>query len=169
MKQQVLKNFWSVFCLLPLFFAGCSDDEEVPTDEILQPELFEELSCPFEYDETDTDNVFGKWKLVRTENGNTITDYSCSNVTYEFTADGRLIIESDVAAIPDSVYTYKGGTNQSSDPLGMSNGNMTLNDTLAFFSETSMGRLSVGPVQGEAERGGLICSYRGYLLRMPPR
>ena len=109
--------------MLSLMFVACDDDSPSTSVQIDRPEMFEDLSCPFDYDDTPSDNVLGKWKVVRTLRGlgwdlpDTVQDLSCNNVTYEFTADGRLIVESDVAEIPDSVYSYVGGVNISWENL----------------------------------------------------
>ena len=173
MKHILFETFGGLFIVLSLIFSACDDDSPNSSKQIVMPEMYEDLSCPFDYDKTDSDNVLGKWKLVRTTRGQygspeyTITDYSCNNITYEFTTDGRFIIESDVEEIPDSVYSYKGGENIVPDPLGLRTGNMSINDSIIFYSETAYGTLHIGPVQGQTvEKGGPMCGYGGYLLRI---
>ena len=152
-----------LFIILTVVFAACDDDKPVDNPKrILFPEMYEDLSCPFDYDETDSDNVLGKWKLVRTVD---TIDYSCNNITYEFTNDGRFIIESDVEEIPDTVYSYTGGENLKPNS-GLPRGTMVINDSIYFYTESAYGTLYVGATQETSQNGGLICEYSGFLLRI---
>lgn len=159
--------------MLSLMFVACDDDSPSTSVQIDCPEMFEDLSCPFDYDDTPSDNVLGKWKVVRTLRGlgwdlpDTVQDLSCNNVTYEFTADGRLIVESDVAEIPDSVYSYVGGVNISWENLpDISTGiNTTINDSVGMVARIDRGRLSFGPFQ-EYWFKNELSSYYAYLLKI---
>ena len=159
--------------MLSLMFVACDDDSPSTSVQIDRPEMFEDLSCPFDYDDTPSDNVLGKWKVVRTMRGlgwdlpDTLQDLSCNNVTYEFTADGRLIVESDVAEIPDSIYTYVGGVNISWENLSdISTGvNITINDSVGMTACIDRGRLSFGPPQEFWFKNNLS-SYDAYLLKI---
>ena len=159
--------------MLSLMFVACDDDSPSTSVQIDRPEMFEDLSCPFDYDDTPSDNVLGKWKVVRTLRGlgwdlpDTVQDLSCNNVTYEFTADGRLIVESDVAEIPESVYSYVGGVNISWENLpDISTGiNTTINDTVGMVALIERGRLSFGPFQEYWFKNNLS-SYYAYLLKI---
>lgn len=148
--------------MLSLIFSACDDDSPNSSKQIVMPEMYEDLSCPFDYDETDSDNVLGKWKLVRTVD---TIDYSCNNITYEFTNDGRFIIESDVEEIPDTVYSYTGGENLKPNS-GLPRGTMVINDSIYFYTESAYGTLYVGATQETSQNGGLICEYSGFLLRI---
>ena len=148
--------------MLSLMFSACDDDSPNSSKQIVMPEMYENLSCPFDYDETDSDNVLGKWKLVRTVD---TIDYSCNNITYEFTNDGRFIIESDVEEIPDTVYSYTGGENLKPNS-GLPRGTMVINDSIYFYTESAYGTLYVGATQETSQNGGLICEYSGFLLRI---
>lgn len=148
--------------MLSLIFSACDDDSPNSSKQIVMPEMYENLSCPFDYDETDSDNVLGKWKLVRTVD---TIDYSCNNITYEFTNDGRFIIESDVEEIPDTVYSYTGGENLKPNS-GLPRGTMVINDSIYFYTESAYGTLYVGATQETSQNGGLICEYSGFLLRI---
>lgn len=161
--------------MLSLMFVACDDDSPNTSEQmqIDRPEMFEDLSCPFDYDDAPSDNVLGKWKVVRTMRGlgwdlpDTLQDLSCNNVTYEFTADGRLIVESDVAEIPDSIYTYVGGVNISWENLSdISTGvNITINDSVGMTACIDRGRLSFGPPQEFWFKNNLS-SYDAYLLKI---
>lgn len=162
MKHILFKILGGLFIVLSLMFVACDDDSPSTSVQIDRPEMFEDLSCPFDYDETDSDNVLGKWKLVRTVD---TIDYSCNNITYEFTNDGRFIIESDVEEIPDTVYSYTGGENLKPNS-GLPRGTMVINDSIYFYTESAYGTLYVGATQETSQNGGLICEYSGFLLRI---
>ena len=104
----------------------------------------------------------GKWKLIRTVDS---IDYSCNNITYEFTSDGRFIVESDVLEIPDTIYSYTGGENLKPNS-GLPRGTMVINDSIYFYTESAYGTLYVGATQETSQNGGLICEYSGFLLRI---
>lgn len=173
MKHILFKILGGLFIVLSLMFVACDDDSPSTSVQIDRPEMFEDLSCPFDYDDTPSDNVLGKWKVVRTLRGlgwdlpDTVQDLSCNNVTYEFTADGRLIVESDVAEIPDSVYSYVGGVNISWENLpDISTGiNTTINDSVGMVARIDRGRLSFGPFQEYWFKNNLS-SYYAYLLKI---
>ena len=173
MKHILFKILGGLFIVLSLMFVACDDDSPSTSVQIDRPEMFEDLSCPFDYDDTPSDNVLGKWKVVRTMRGlgwdlpDTLQDLSCNNVTYEFTADGRLIVESDVAEIPDSIYTYVGGVNISWENLSdISTGvNITINDSVGMTACIDRGRLSFGPPQEFWFKNNLS-SYDAYLLKI---
>lgn len=173
MKHILFKILGGLFIVLSLMFVACDDDSPSTSVQIDRPEMFEDLSCPFDYDDTPSDNVLGKWKVVRTLRGlgwdlpDTVQDLSCNNVTYEFTADGRLIVESDVAEIPDSVYSYVGGVNISWENLpDISTGiNTTINDSVGMVARIDRGRLSFGPFQ-EYWFKNELSSYYAYLLKI---
>ena len=173
MKHILFKILGGLFIVLSLMFVACDDDSPSTSVQIDRPEMFEDLSCPFDYDDTPSDNVLGKWKVVRTLRGlgwdlpDTLQDLSCNNVTYEFTADGRLIVESDVAEIPDSIYTYVGGVNISWENLSdISTGvNITINDSVGMTACIDRGRLSFGPPQEFWFKNNLS-SYDAYLLKI---
>lgn len=162
MKHILFKILGGLFIVLSLMFSACDDDSPNSSKQIVMPEMYEDLSCPFDYDETDSDNVLGKWKLVRTVD---TIDYSCNNITYEFTNDGRFIIESDVEEIPDTVYSYTGGENLKPNS-GLPRGTMVINDSIYFYTESAYGTLYVGATQETSQNGGLICEYSGFLLRI---
>lgn len=162
MKHILFKILGGLFIVLSLIFSACDDDSPNSSKQIVMPEMYENLSCPFDYDETDSDNVLGKWKLVRTVD---TIDYSCNNITYEFTNDGRFIIESDVEEIPDTVYSYTGGENLKPNS-GLPRGTMVINDSIYFYTESAYGTLYVGATQETSQNGGLICEYSGFLLRI---
>lgn len=162
MKHILFKILGGLFIVLSLMFSACDDDSPNSSKQIVMPEMYENLSCPFDYDETDSDNVLGKWKLVRTVD---TIDYSCNNITYEFTNDGRFIIESDVEEIPDTVYSYTGGENLKPNS-GLPRGTMVINDSIYFYTESAYGTLYVGATQETSQNGGLICEYSGFLLRI---
>ena len=162
MKHILFKILGGLFIVLSLMFVACDDDSPNSSKQIVMPEMYEDLSCPFDYDETDSDNVLGKWKLVRTVD---TIDYSCNNITYEFTNDGRFIIESDVEEIPDTVYSYTGGENLKPNS-GLPRGTMVINDSIYFYTESAYGTLYVGATQETSQNGGLICEYSGFLLRI---
>lgn len=162
MKHILFKILGGLFIVLSLIFSACDDDSPNSSKQIVMPEMYEDLSCPFDYDETDSDNVLGKWKLVRTVD---TIDYSCNNITYEFTNDGRFIIESDVEEIPDTVYSYTGGENLKPNS-GLPRGTMVINDSIYFYTESAYGTLYVGATQETSQNGGLICEYSGFLLRI---
>lgn len=162
MKHILFKILGGLFIVLSLMFVACDDDSPNSSKQIVMPEMYEDLSCPFDYDKTDSDNVLGKWKLVRTVD---TIDYSCNNITYEFTNDGRFIIESDVEEIPDTVYSYTGGENLKPNS-GLPRGTMVINDSIYFYTESAYGTLYVGATQETSQNGGLICEYSGFLLRI---
>lgn len=162
MKHILFKILGGLFIVLSLIFSACDDDSPNSSKQIVMPEMYEDLSCPFDYDKTDSDNVLGKWKLVRTVD---TIDYSCNNITYEFTNDGRFIIESDVEEIPDTVYSYTGGENLKPNS-GLPRGTMVINDSIYFYTESAYGTLYVGATQETSQNGGLICEYSGFLLRI---
>ena len=162
MKHILFKILGGLFIVLSLIFSACDDDSPNSSKQIVMPEMYEDLSCPFDYDETDSDNVLGKWKLVRTVD---TIDYSCNNITYEFTNDGRFIIESDVEEIPDTVYSYTGGENLKPNS-GLPRETMVINDSIYFYTESAYGTLYVGATQETSQNGGLICEYSGFLLRI---
>lgn len=175
MKHILFKILGGLFIVLSLMFVACDDDSPNTSVQmqIDRPEMFEDLSCPFDYDDTPSDNVLGKWKVVRILRGlgwdlpDTLQDLSCNNVTYEFTADGRLIIESDIIEIPDSVYSYVGGVNISWENLSdISTGvNITINDSVGMTACIDRGRLSFGPPQEFWFKNNLS-SYDAYLLKI---
>ena len=173
-RNSIFKIIGALFFVPSIaFIAGCDDDSPSTSVQIDRPEMFEDLSCPFDYDDTPSDNVLGKWKVVRTLRGlgwdlpDTLQDLSCNNVTYEFTADGRLIIESDIIEIPDSVYSYVGGVNISWENLpDISTGvNITINDSVGMSARIDRGRLSFGPFQEFWFKNNLS-SYYAYLLKI---
>ena len=60
MKHILFETFGGLFIVLSLIFSACDDDSPNSSKQIVMPEMYEDLSCPFDYDKTDSDNVLGK-------------------------------------------------------------------------------------------------------------
>ena len=169
--------------VLPLVSLLSCDDEPAPVEEeYVVPEEFLNLECPVAYDDAESDDIIGTWRLVRTERYDRDTqqsewkDYSCSLIFYHFQADGKLVVESSVEEeIPSATYDYSYQPYQKGYTIVEEDGaelivdpgpNLMIDPYIGYSAPVEKGTLSMGPWQDERPNLPQIAEYASYLLRV---
>lgn len=182
--MDVKKFCWGL-CLLACFggFVGCSDDDTPPVEEeYVVPEEFLNLECPVAYDDAESDDIIGTWRLVRTERYDRDTqqsewkDYSCSLIFYHFLADGKLVVESSAEEeIASETYDYSFKPYKESEKIIEENGaaliidlppNLIINSEYGYYAPVKKGTLRMPPLPLEGLPSIPIVEYTSYLLRV---
>ena len=170
-----------LFIILTVVFAACDDDE--PAEETyVVPEEFLNLECPVAYDDAESDDIIGTWRLVRTERYDRDTqqsewkDYSCSLIFYHFQADGKLVVESSVEEeIASETYDYSFKPYKESEKIIEENGaaliidlppNLIINSEYGYYAPVKKGTLRMPPLPLEGLPSIPIVEYTSYLLRV---
>lgn len=102
--------------------ASCQKNDLKEVNDIEEEKVIHTYSCPVVGVTGPNDNLMGQWKLVKSEyifmaNSPIISDYSCHQITYQFQADGVLIISSNHADVQSTETTYElGEPFEHSDP-----------------------------------------------------
>lgn len=178
---MLFKLVLGLFLIFPLGFVACDDDE--PAEEIyVVPEEFLNLECPVAYNDAESDDIIGTWRLVRTERYDRDTqqsewkDYSCSLIFYHFQADGKLVVESSVEEeIPSATYDYSYQPYEESYTVVEDDGaeiifdpgpNLMIDPYIGYSAPVEKGTLSMGPWQDERPNLPQIAAYTSYLLRV---
>lgn len=171
-----------LFLIFPLGFVACDDDDTPAKEEYVVPEEFLNLECPVAYDDAESDDIIGTWRLVRTERYNRDTqqsewkDYSCSLIFYHFQADGKLVVESSVEEeIPSETYNYSFKPYKESEKITDENGavliidlpaNLVINSEYEYYAPVEKGTLKMPPLPLEGLPSIPIAEYTSYLLRV---
>ena len=178
MLSKLISGFFLIF---PLCLVACDDDE--PAEETyVVPEEFLNLECPVAYDDSDSDEIIGTWRLVRTERYDRDTqqsewkDYSCSLIFYHFQADGKLVVESSVEEeIASETYDYSFKPYKESEKIIEENGaaliidlppNLIINSEYGYYAPVKKGTLRMPPLPLEGLPSIPIVEYTSYLLRV---
>lgn len=178
---MLFKLVLGLFLIFPLGFVACDDDE--PAEEIyVVPEEFLNLECPVAYDDAESDDIIGTWRLVRTERYDRDTqqsewkDYSCSLIFYHFQADGKLVVESSVEEeIASETYDYSFKPYKESEKIIEENGaaliidlppNLIINSEYGYYAPVKKGTLRMPPLPLEGLPYIPIAEYTSYLLRV---
>ena len=178
---MLFKLVLGLFLIFPLGFVACDDDE--PAEEIyVVPEEFLNLECPVAYDDAESDDIIGTWRLVRTERYDRDTqqsewkDYSCSLIFYHFQADGKLVVESSVEEeIASETYDYSFKPYKESEKIIEENGaaliidlppNLIINSEYGYYAPVKKGTLRMPPLPLEGLPSIPIVEYTSYLLRV---
>ena len=181
--MKLSKLISGFFLIFPLCFAACDDDDTPPIEEeYVVPEEFLNLECPVAYDDAESDDIIGTWRLVRTERYDRDTqqsewkDYSCSLIFYHFQADGKLVVESSVEEeIPSATYDYSYQPYEESYTVVEDDGaeiifdpgpNLMIDPYIGYSAPVEKGTLSMGPWQDERPNLPQIAAYTSYLLRV---
>ena len=178
---MLFKLVLGLFLIFPLGFVACDDDE--PAEEIyVVPEEFLNLECPVAYNDAESDDIIGTWRLVRTERYDRDTqqsewkDYSCSLIFYHFQADGKLVVESSVEEeIASETYDYSFKPYKESEKIIEENGaaliidlppNLIINSEYGYYAPVKKGTLRMPPLPLEGLPSIPIVEYTSYLLRV---
>ena len=181
--MKLSKLISGFFLIFPLYFAACDDDDTPPVEEeFVVPEEFLNLECPVAYDDSDSDEIIGTWRLVRTERYDRDTqqsewkDYSCSLIFYHFQADGKLVVESSVEEeIASETYDYSFKPYKESEKIIEENGaaliidlppNLIINSEYGYYAPVKKGTLRMPPLPLEGLPSIPIVEYTSYLLRV---
>ena len=168
--------------VLPLVSLLSCDDEPAPIEEeYVVPEEFLNLECPVAYDDAESDDIIGTWRLVRTKNFNhdtkqvEVKDYSCSLIFYHFQEDGKLVVESSVEEeIPSATYDYSYQPYQKGYTIVEEDGaelivdpgpNLEIDSANIYFAPVERGTLVMPPLE-ERPSARPIGQYASYLLRV---
>lgn len=181
--MKLSKLISGFFLIFPLYFAACDDDDTPPVEEeFVVPEEFLNLECPVAYDDAESDDIIGTWRLVRTERYDRDTqqsewkDYSCSLIFYHFQADGKLVVESSVEEeIASETYDYSFKPYKESEKIIEENGaaliidlppNLIINSEYGYYAPVKKGTLRMPPLPLEGLPSIPIVEYTSYLLRV---
>lgn len=167
MKSVFKLKFFVSLVLLASFFIlvlnGCKKSEVEP-DFVAKEILITDFDCPaIAFTGSDT-TVVGKWKLMSwvqsSESSITDTvfyaDYSCDNITYEFTKDGKLKIVGNHKLHEGEIEFRFGG--------GVENGNKMAK--IYFFIPDFRGDMWRVSLEEEAQMELIYWSSRGPKLQL---